>query len=175
MPCYQGISSLIGSGNPSCLSLTVHEMHHFWMAEKCWEGGSREGGAVSSLRALFCSFSLQFLNGSCGGLWEQVCNLSIVLYIAALSRRLSERLVQWADLLVCRPPLSGQPPAQSGPASPPHQPPSSRLLSTSTLHALLPPRRLPQNGSGFVGGSMAMLLLWRRINDSCARRKSKMG
>ena len=34
---------------------------------------------------------------------------------------------------------------------------------------------LAQSRSSFVGGSMAMLLLWQRINGSCARRKSKMG
>ena len=31
------------------------------------------------------------------------------------------------------------------------------------------------SASSFVGGSMAMLLFYRRINDSCARRKSKKG
>ena len=31
------------------------------------------------------------------------------------------------------------------------------------------------NASSFVGVSMAMLLLYRRLNYSCARRKSKMG
>ena len=31
------------------------------------------------------------------------------------------------------------------------------------------------NGSSFVGGSLALLLLYRRIKDSCARHKSKMG
>ena len=32
-----------------------------------------------------------------------------------------------------------------------------------------------QNAITFVGGSMAMLLLWRRINTFCAQRNSKMG
>ena len=34
---------------------------------------------------------------------------------------------------------------------------------------------LEQSRSSFVGGSTAMLLSWRRINGSCARRKSKKG
>ena len=31
-----------------------------------------------------------------------------------------------------------------------------------------------RNASSFVGGSLPLLLLYRRINDSCAQRKSKI-